>query len=278
MSQTKEQIKQVIGTVLLPLMPKRAARLAEEEFSMSTSGRNIIDACLRVGLAQKLLAEKEEKQLADYHRNFWTKENSLPYHRGVRQQVVDAFNEHFIFLLDEINKLTAANPALDTLIEIGAGGGSLLNHLAQNLDGIEHFVGIDLSPEIIEENKELFNDERLRWVADNGKRWVEEHGQANTIYMTFRGVLEYFTNNELREMFGRIATEKSPAVYIGVEPIALDHALATQFDSRPYGTEYTFSHNYPHLLKESGFKVILQTQKAFDNHQICTFIATVGLE
>ncbi len=276
MSQTKEQLKQVIGTVLLPLMPKRAARLADEEFSMSTSGRNIIDACLRVSIARKLLAENGESQLAEYHRNFWIKENSLPYHRGVRQQVVDAFNDHFTFLLDEINSLIAQQPSIDTLVEIGAGGGSLLNLLAEHVEGIDRFIGIDLSPEIIEENKEIYNDARFRWVADNGKTWVEQNGQANTIYLTFRGVLEYFTNDELREMFGRIANEKSPAVYIGVEPMALDHDIATQFDSRPYGTEYTFSHNYPHLLEESGFQVSLTQQKRFDNHQICTFIATVG--
>ncbi len=278
MSQTKEQIKQVIGTMLLPLMPKRAARLADEEFSMSTSGRNLIDSCLRVGMAQKLLSENGDTQLADYHRNFWTKENSLPYHRGVRQQVVDAFNDHFTFLIAEINALIEEEPSLNTLIEIGAGGGSLLNLLAERIEGIENYIGIDLSPEIIEENKEIYNADHFRWIADNGKTWVEEHGEANTIYMTFRGVLEYFTNQELREMFGRIASEKSPSVYIGVEPMALDHDLATQFDSRPYGTEYTFSHNYPHLLQESGFKVTMTQQKAFDNHQICTFIATVGFD
>ncbi|HFC12312.1 MAG TPA: methyltransferase domain-containing protein [Anaerolineae bacterium] len=277
MTQAKEQIKQLLGTVMLPFMPARAERLAQESFSMTTGGRDFVDACLRAGLARKLLSQNKEAEIAEYHRKFWEKNNSLEYHRGVRDMVMQVFHDYFEFLIPEIKTLLAENPDFKTLIEIGSGGGDLLNYLAEQIGQLDTFVGIDLSPEITEENKSHYRNAKLRWIADNGKIWVEENGQPNNIFMTFRGVLEYFTTTDLEEMFGRIATSMQPSIFILVEPIALTHDLATDVASHPYGTEYTFSHNYPHLLKQAGFDLRLNKLETFDDHHLCAIIATVGI-
>lgn len=277
MTQPKEQIKQLLGTVMLPFMPARVERLAQESFSMTTGGRDFVDACLRAGLARKLLSQNKEAEIAEYHRKFWEKNNSLEYHRGVREMVMQVFSDHFQFLIPEINTLLVENPDFKTLIEIGSGGGDLLNHLAEKIGGIDTFVGIDLSPDITEENKSHYHNAKLRWIADNGKTWVEENGQPNNIFLTFRGVLEYFTTTDLEEMFSKISATMQPAIFILVEPVALTHNLESDFESHPYGTEYTFSHNYPHILKQAGFDLRLSKLETFDDHHLCAIIATTGI-
>ena len=277
MSETKEQIKRAVGTVLLPLMPARAERVMQESFSMTTGRRDFIDSCIRAGLANKLLANNDEEKMAELHQQFWEHNNSVPYHRGLRDTVLKVFNEHYRFLLTEINELVANHPEIDTLVEIGAGGGSLLDLLSRETIGIKRFVGIDLSPDIIEENRNQYPDPRIEWVADDGKAWVDANGGANTIYITFRGVLEYFTQPMLAEMLQRICSEKSPNMFVSVEPMALSHDISTGLNSRPYGTENTFSHNYPHLFAEAGYTLLTSRVLEFDDHKLCCVIGTSGL-
>ncbi len=275
MRKTKELVKQQIGTMILPFLPKRADQIANHEFSMSVGNRNLIDSCLRAGLARKMLQEDMTDVMSHYHRNFWAGENGTEFHRHVRDQVVDAYEEHFTFLADEINQLTAANPQLNTVVEIGAGGGSFLDRLMQDVTGIDHVIGNDLSPETIIENRHLYP--HIEWVAGDGKSWVADHGTANSIFITFRGVLEYFTQQDLDQYFNNIATQKAPAVLILVEPIAINHDLTRNIESTAYGTEYSFSHNYPFLVRANGFHIRHESFKQFDTHTICTIIATVGL-
>ena len=277
MQNLKENFKQTVGTVLVPLMPKRVERLTQEAFSMTVGKRNLVDGFLRAGIAQKMLKNSEHQQISDLHRKFWEHENCLQYHHGFRELALQIFTEQYIFIVAELNALLAKNPEIDTLIEIGCGGGSILNHLVGVVEGIERYVGVDLSAEIIAENKELFPDPRIEWVAGNAQTWIEQNSEKNTVYFSFRGVLEYFTQEELTRLYSDIAAEKGPAIFISMEPMALDHSY-DQHTSRPYGTEYSWSHNYPHLYKSSGFTLQYQSDKSYDDHKICSVVATVDLK
>ncbi len=276
MGKTKELVKQSIGTVMLPLMPKRANNIAENEFSMTVGERSFVDSCLRAGMARKMLQSDMTDVMSHYHRNFWTGEKGTEFHRHVRDQVVTAYEDYFTYLADEINQLTTQFPQLNTLVEIGAGGGSFLNRLMQDVNGIDTVIGNDLSPGTIAENREIFP--HIEWVDGDGKKWVEDNAQQNTIFVTFRGVLEYFTEYDLDSYFATISGEKAPAALILVEPVAIDHNLDSQIHSRAYGTEYSFSHNYPHLVRKNGFHLRRIDFKTFDTHKICAIVATAGLE
>ena len=274
MGNTKETVKQVVGTVLLPFMPQRAETITQHEFSMTVGGRNVINTCLRAALAHKLLRSKQVDVVSHYHQNFWAGEQGTKFHRHVRGQVLDIFNDHYRYLIDEINKLVEIYPQLNTVVEIGAGGGSFLQMLHEQVRGVDRWIGNDLSAEIITENRQLYPD--IEWVAGDGKAWVETEGQPNTIYLTFRGVLEYFTQANLSAMFATIAAEKTPSAFVLVEPVALEHDLSRQFASQAYGTEYSFSHNYPRLLADNGFTTRHMKLTTFDDHRLCAIVATVG--
>lgn len=273
----KHQIKRTFGKILVTLMPRRAAQVRQNEFSMSVGHRNPLNSLIRAGLAEKLIANDNLAELSANHRQFWATDQGTEYHVHARTHVTDSYNEYFSYISDILHDLLAANPQITTLVEVGCGGGSLLNLLAQQFPQIQEFIGIDLSPAIIAENEQMFDDPRLEWIVANGKTWVEQVGGANTIYLSYRGVYEYFTQSDLDEMFAKIADEKSPAISVSIEPTGLQHDHTTMNDSILYGTEYTFSHNYPHLYQKNGFTIHNVTRKTFDTHAICAVVASVGL-
>lgn len=276
MQNLKQRVKETVGSVLVPLMPERAERVKQESFSMTMGESNFIDACLRSSIAVTMLQNSAEKELSDYHRRFWERENGTEYHRRFRELALDAFDTHFDFLVNEFNALLKANPNITTLVEIGCGGGTVMNRLPDVIEGIDRFIGIDLSPDTIAENAELFPNPQIEWVAGDAHAWITENGQSNWLFFSFRGVLEYFTQEDLASLFADVADRMQPSIFASVEPLALDFDFS-QPNSRHYGTEYTFSHNYPYLFKNNGFDIVHENIQTFDDHQISTVIATTGI-
>ncbi len=274
----KQQIKRTLGKLLVTLMPSRAELVRQNEFSMSVGHRNPLNSLIRAGLAERLVDGDKLDELSANHRHFWATDQGTEYHVHARRHVTESYQQYFSYVSEILGGLLIANPEITTLVEVGCGGGSLLNLLAQQFPQIERFIGIDLSPAIIAENARMFDDARLEWVVANGKTWVEQTGGANTIYLSYRGVYEYFTQADLNEMFAKIASEKRPAISISIEPIGLQHDLDTTSDSLLYGTEYTFSHNYPHLYGQNGYTIHSVKRNEYDTHAICAVVASVGLK
>ena len=273
----KQQLKRSLGKVLVTLLPQRAERVRQNEFSMSVGHRNPLNSLIRAGLADRLIAGNRLDELSANHRQFWATDQGTEYHVHARQHVTDSYHDYFSYVTDILRELLAANPSIDTIVEVGCGGGSLLDLLAQQLPEVKRLIGIDLSPAIIAENKQMFDEPRLEWVVANGKTWVEQEGGSNTIYLSYRGVYEYFTEADLDEMFGKISAEKAPSISVSIEPIGLTHNLDADQSSQLYGSEFTFSHNYPHLYEKNGFTFHSVTRNEFDTHAICAVVASVGL-
>jgi hypothetical protein len=70
-----------------------------------------------------------------------------------------------------------------------------------------------------------------------------------------RGVLEYFSRSAILTMLQAIKP-RGPVRLMLIEPLDGDHDLQRNMQSRPYGMELSFSHNYPHLLAEAGFHIL----------------------
>ena len=86
------------------------------------------------------------------------------------------------------------------LVEIGTGDGSVLDYLSSKFPEINSMAGIDLSEVQIENNKVHDKENpKPEFVAADGLDWVEKHGHENMVFVTFRGVLEYFAELRLQE-------------------------------------------------------------------------------
>ncbi|MGB1253027.1 MAG: class I SAM-dependent methyltransferase [Candidatus Promineifilaceae bacterium] len=265
--------KRKIGVHLLRFMPKRVERLKSEGYSMTIGRRNILDSLVRAGIAEQHFSENRLTELAEYHQRFWEKDGGTHYHEHIRDSVLDIFQDKYGYMISQLTHLLKEMPTIDTIVEVGCGGGSVLNYLLSEFDDIDRFVGIDLSPETIQQNQELYPNQRLDWVAADGKKWLEENGTPNMLVFSFRGVFEYFTQTDLSDLFSHIATQMQPSVLMLVEPVGLTQNLETQKVSETYGTEYSFSHGYPILVGEAGFDIRHVGIQTFEGHRL---VAVVG--
>lgn len=89
-------------------------------------------------------------------------------------------------------------------------------------------------------------------MAEDVFDWVKENGQSHTIFVTSRGVLEYFTEPRLQELLKEI-NGLGKIIFVAIEPNGSDHNFETNPNSQIYGNEPSFSHNYSKLFKNAGF-------------------------
>ena len=278
--QLKSAGKRGAGNILLQLFPHRAQAIAQENFTLVNHAdgtrRGVIDRLMREAIAHHALSQPDQSQLSQLHQDYWRGEQGTLYHEQHRDKFEFVWG-HFSFVLDDLKNLLAQNPQFKTLCEIGTGSGQLLDHLAHELPELDAFIGIDLSPDTIEANRRKYTHPKLTFLADDAKAWIEQNAGPNWVYVTFRGVLEYFTEADLSALLTHIVQQRQPAIFICVEPVDRDHDLETALESRLYGEEFSFSHNYPHLFRQSGFTVLHTSHQTLYYHKEHLTLAAVGL-
>lgn len=279
----RDQYIGMVGQLFIPLFPERVKKLEESQFTLSEFGRSRskLDQILRFGLLYKAIRTNDLERLASYHENYWKSDAAAQYHEDHAFIFEEVFIPQFSYLLEIIQKeIEASGKTFDTLVEIGSGSGQLLDYLSKNMEGtVEQFVGIDLSPKTVETCNKRYGNERVNFVAADGDAWIRENGQQNWIYLSHRGVLEYFPKEQLLSFFTHIATRYSPTILVTIEPVGVNHDLENNFNSQPYSNEYSFSHNYPHIMTEAGFKIIhTDLQPRNPKYNLLAVVASSGLD
>ncbi|WP_353568057.1 class I SAM-dependent methyltransferase [Haloferula sargassicola] len=242
------------GKVLMNVRPDLARRVRHQPFSLDwgTLGRLV-----RNGYFLRAVAERDHGLLHDFLRDYWSSPRSREFfdHFGHRFETV--FLEHHRAIVDEIGQAVASfegGPA--RLIEVGVGDARVINYLMKHLEGIQTFHGIDLNATQIEENRHRFrNRAELHFHCGEAHHWLIRHPAPGTVIFTNGGVLEYFRRRDLFGLFRELAATSSPCVVALTETIAVDHDLDGDPDSHAYGHEFSFSHNYPDVLRNAGFKI-----------------------
>jgi hypothetical protein len=272
-----EKVAGLVGEGLLPLLPKRTRRISKKEFTLINKGRrNIIDRLLRAGLARRILREGNLNQLATYHCQFWSGEMGKEYHDSHGYAFESVFKPNFHYIVDMLNNFLKSNPVFKTLCEIGTGSGQLLDFLGDRLNTIDRFIGIDLNQDTVADNKKRYKNNKLEFIAADGDSWTRINGQPNWVFFSHRGVLEYFPEENLQGLFTFIANEISPAIFVAIEPVGVDHDLGSERESKIYGREFAFSHNYPHLFQKAGFELWHFELINFTDHRLCAIVAVAG--
>ena len=268
-----------VGLILLPLMSKRVERLIQSRFSFSsTDDASFLDALIRAGLAKRACASGNPTDLAEYHRNFWKGQDAEDYHDQRKEGIWDQFQTDFPDVVRALELLVTQPTKFSTLCEIGTGSGELLAGLGGRLPSLERLIGIDLCEATIRGNQSKYHGQRFDWVAGDASKWIQQHAGKNCVFVSYRGVLEYFTQQELVSLFEFLSRECQPVIFVAVEPVAANHDLTKQNDSRTYGNEFSFSHNYPCLFRNAGFQVREVQEKEHSTYWMRAFIATIGVE
>jgi len=253
-----------VGNALVFLQPKKARQLAENRMTLvhkNYKNMSKPERLMRSALLEKLDKIEDYDTVEELNRNYWTNKGAELF-----LETEDRFESDFLttctFIFDLLKKELSNQPEeFDTLVEIGTGTGKVLNYLSSEFPKINRFVGIDLSEDQIEiNNKKFENNKKLEFVAADAFDWVKEHGKGNTIFVTSRGVLEYFLESRLQELLKEI-NGLGKTIFVAIEPNGAEHNFETNPNSELYGDEPSFSHNYPNLFKKAGFSIWYFSQK-----------------
>ena len=230
--------------------------MAKKEVHKNKNNMSIPERLMRASLVRKLEKIQDYNTIAEMHQKFWTSKNATKLFLETEVAFENDFLSNDTFIFDLLKKeLSNQSEEFNILVEIGIGNGDVLNYLSSEFPKINRFIGIDLSLDQIEINKKKFNNnKRLDFVSSDAFDWVKEYGQSNTIFVTSRGVLEYFLETRLQAFLNEI-NRLGKIFFIAIEPNGGGHNFETNPNSELYGNEPSFSHNYPKLFKNAGFSI-----------------------
>ena len=270
----KNRIKGAVGFILGIFFHDKTESIKEKYFTIRPKHLTKIDEFIIEGLRWKAMFSKQDEVIDDIHKNFWQHESAISFHAKHSDLFEKIYLKYFQDIVIFLTNHTQKNPANYTqLIEIGTGSGQVLHHLSQNLKTIDRFIGLDLSPEQTARNLIHYKDTPLSFIGTDAYEWILSEGKKNTIFLTHNGVLEYFSNKKLAHLFSQIANHLSPTLFAIIEPIAQDFDLNTVFQSQPFGNEFSFSHNYPHLFEKAGWQIIFIKEVYFESSRILMLVA-----
>ncbi|WP_171208262.1 MULTISPECIES: class I SAM-dependent methyltransferase [unclassified Ruegeria] len=248
MNRLRKKLRIALGTTLEYAMP-----LSENKGgSFSRKARELI-TWARVERASR---RGNEEELQTAFASLWQD--------GINTQYYDRYSDRFQMWFRSTHKdffkdLVTFSRArhFENMVEIGCGDGRVLDYCAQNMPQGMTFTGIDINKSIIDRNKRAFsNKRRLEFTCFGAQRWLRQNLKRDLLVLAYGGVLEYFSEKKLRDVYGLLASKPGTAMAL-VEPVAQAHAMDRTTESFSHGEEHSFSHNHRYLLEQAGFDVIL---------------------
>ena len=248
--------KLLLGSFMVKVFPGRSKKLEANAVKRSWGA---FDRMLRNGLLAHAYWEGNYEKQRALFAHYWEQEADEDAHVW-QDRFEKEFLGHNVAIIDALVKAINLND-YGRLYEIGCGHGQVLQYLVNRLNGIDEFIGIDISEEQIKKNKEDFDHPKVEFHAGDAVAWIINNAQPYSIFLTNGGVFEYFLQKELESIFKYIIDKCSPAVIGIVETIGSDHNLKIEHNSLIYGREMAFSHNYPYLMQKAGLEVIYQSEQ-----------------
>ena len=273
----RKLIKCLVGNLGLALFPQSGRRVEQDPYAQKL---NRFDRMLRNGLLYRALRSGDHEKLANYLKDYWSGSEGKEFHEEYSFRFQEVFLQHHIRAVEAFENIASSTKLdINRLYEIGCGSGQVLDHLSKRLSGIEEFVGIDLSEEQINEIRETYKGSpSMRFVAADAATWLAENAEPGAVVFTNGGVFELFNQRTLQKLFAHIASSLKPAAIVAIETFGNDHDLQTELDTIAFGGggEIGFSHNYPHLLREAGFRIAFQEERIAEDQNRWILIVAVA--
>ncbi len=262
--------KALMGRAFSVTSPRRTRELLACPVSKPTGFR---DKAIMAHLKRKAVRENRDDFFERLHQNFWSGQGGTEFAENCDHRFNDLFMTQQAADFNRLLEIWRENPR-QQIVEFGCNSGLLLNYLTTNLERVQSSIGIEINADQVRRNQ-LSNqfDPRVKFLHADGGRWLMECGQANTLFVSNGGVLEYFRRERLDEMLAHISSQLKPATFFSVEPVAADHDWQKSIHSVPFGDELSFSHNYTHLFESNGFRIEHQRAVNFEQWKMVATIA-----
>ena len=244
-----------VSRIIIPILPNSYLSHLEDNFFCGKGPQGKISIIVREETNRRYYS-KTDNQIRKLNREkFWGAKSGKKWHDAKKELYKDEnkFEQYLKFkspLVKQISELCYSS-RFKTICEIGTGTGMFLDYLSNQLSMVNEFIGIDLNKEQILENQQNYNNPKLKFIKTEIAEFVNKSCGNSTIFVAC-GVFEYFTQNELEELFQLISKKVKPAAIAISEPINLD--LKNDFLSKPRGN-IAYSHNYPYLMKKYNYHI-----------------------
>ncbi|MCL4180301.1 MAG: methyltransferase domain-containing protein [Verrucomicrobia bacterium] len=267
----KTTLKPVLGRLAVRAFPGRVKAVEQHD---GRSRLGALDRLVRFGLLCRL---QEHERISRSHFRFWAGGEGKAFAENYRDRFESWFLSDHVLIVEELERcLAGERDRYDCLYEIGCGDGQVVNYLSTRLKAIDRFVGLDINEQVILGNQERYAKPNLRFCCGNAVDWIPSHARPRSVFMSNGGVMEYFSEAEIRALLRRIATDFKPSMFALVEPVAADFSLETETVSRPHGTEWSFTHNHRHLFTANGFRVLYERETMTAGYRWILMIAKAG--
>jgi SAM-dependent methyltransferase len=149
--------------------------------------------------------------------------------------------------------VSLAREADGPVVELAVGSGRVAAPVASAIG--RTVIGIDFSPAMLEQARELGADLDLRLVD---MRDLELDEPAALVYCPFRALLHLPTWHDRRRVFERVAAALQPGGRFAWNAFAFDHAIAARLDGQrqekplPHTVRYAVGDNRVDLILEGG--------------------------
>lgn len=214
-----------------------------------------------------------EEVMENTLHQFWKTDTANDYYNRYGERFQDWFLGPHQALIDRIDDYSQRNN-IEQMIEVGCGDGRVLDHCATRLTGIKKFIGLDINPMIINENKQRYAaSKNMDFVSANAQEWVPRNTGPGSLLFTYGGVLEYFSQNGLNKLFER-HTRQHGSVIALVEPLDPSHDLENDPDSHIFGLENSFSHNYRRILDKFNYNIRFEEEQRVGSVRWIMMMAT----
>ena len=221
------------------------------KYRSSNSLVRLVERLMRFYLAHSDQKNTGGETLENIHKQFWKSQIEARWF----DHSFKSFDELIPALEEPVNELKQllTQRAHTVVCEIGTGDGRFLDYLRTQLDGIERFIGLDLSGSRIALNQHLY--EGLEFVAGDAREWVASQNLRQFLFVTNGGVLEYFRPESL-EAFVRLVAKSGSSLALFYEPLVANHDLDREPEAKlTTAGEYSFSHNYPAVCRREGLNI-----------------------
>jgi predicted TPR repeat methyltransferase len=230
-----------------------AKRMALEAGKANPTG--LLDRLISNALIHRAAVQGDHENLRSFLAQYWKGASGSAFYKAFSDRFENSFLTEHYCVVEALADLVAESPAsYQHFYEIGCGDGQVLNHLSQKFIGFDEFVGLDINQSIIEKNREFYKNPKLAFHSSDAADWLHKNSKKGSILMSYGGVMEYFLEKELLEMFAMLK-QKSPFIISLVEPLYDCYDRTRETHSRTSGKEHSFSHNHAHLLQQAGFTI-----------------------
>src|SRR5262245_5419158 len=218
----------------------------------------------------------DHRFLHERHARFWSTGDAANWHARTASRFERWFLVEHQEFIEAVVRVVDADPRLVHFYEIGTGNGRVLEYFAGRLPSVREFAGVDLNQAQIDRNRAACSDDRIRFECADAASFVAQLATPGSLFLTNAGVFEYFAPEVLVDLIGQVAARLAPSALAVIEPLAPDMDLETERDSRPFGFERSFSHNYPHLFEAAGFETVHRREKRVGQHRLLEVVAVRG--